>query len=533
MGVTQVGQADASRTPSVEPTGEAQPAAERTDSTAGGTPPGAAAEAQASAAAAATDAPRNPQVTGTAGEILAERYQLEEHINNDSAGRQVWRGIDIVLKRPVALVLRYPGGDEAGEMLSAAVTASRVVHANLIGVYDAIDEGGRAYVVREWVDGFSLRELVTAEGPFDPERATALAHNIASAVTALHASGMAHGNVHPGTVLVGTDGRVVLADARADVRTSADGDVRAIGGVLYYALTGQWPHAEAGPAALPDAIRDANNAVIAPRQVRAGVPTHLDDLTTDLLDAKVTLPTAAVLTAELARLDTTGDERSYGTLRFAEDIPEAPRQGPKKLVLGVGAVVTLAAIGMIIGAKALNGGSSQAGPTPPVVVISASPVTQLPKPLTLASDAIRLVDPNGNRSETRDIANVLDNKASTSWMTERYKQNLGTAYKPGMGLLLDLGAAKNLSDVQIELNSVGASIQLLGGTSDPGPNADATVLTRYTKIGEPLADYQGTTMHFPVDATATYRYLLVWITGLPQDGDRYRVGIQEIIVRVP
>ena len=53
----------------------------------------------------------------TVGEVLAERYQLEEHINDDSAGRQVWRGIDVVLRRPVAVVLRYPGGDSAAEML--------------------------------------------------------------------------------------------------------------------------------------------------------------------------------------------------------------------------------------------------------------------------------------------------------------------------------------------------------------------------------------------------------------------------------
>ncbi len=107
----------------------------------------------------------------TVGEILAERYELVEHINNDSAGRQVWRGVDVMLRRPVAVVLRYPGGDSATEMLQAAVAASRVIHPNLVGVYDAIDEGERAYVVREWVDGQSLREIV-AEGVLDPARAT-------------------------------------------------------------------------------------------------------------------------------------------------------------------------------------------------------------------------------------------------------------------------------------------------------------------------------------------------------------------------
>src|SRR4029453_4313206 len=166
----------------------------------------------------------------TVGEILAERYQLEEHVNNDSAGRQVWRGVDgilrrpvgvvlrppggghrrkgragrqgwrgvdVILRRPVAVVLRHPGGDSATEMLQAAVAASRVIHPNLVGVYDAIDEGARAYVVREWVEGQALRELVTTEGPLDPARATAIAHSIADALAAVHATRVIHGNGHP------------------------------------------------------------------------------------------------------------------------------------------------------------------------------------------------------------------------------------------------------------------------------------------------------------------------------------------------
>src|SRR6185437_160181 len=135
--------------------------------------------------------------------------------------------IDVILRRPVAVVMRYPGGSAAVEMLDAAVAASRVVHPHLVDVYDAIDEGARAYVVREWVDGHSLRELV-AEAPLEADRATTVAAAVASAVAA----------------------------------------------VLYCALTGHWPHAEAGATALPDAVRDPSGALAAPRQVRGGVPGH-------------------------------------------------------------------------------------------------------------------------------------------------------------------------------------------------------------------------------------------------------------------
>src|SRR4051794_28711682 len=244
----------------------------------------------------------------TVGEVLAERYQLEAHVNNDRAGRQVWRGIDVILRRPVAVVLRYPGGESATEMLQAAVDASRVIHPNLVGVYDAIDEGERAYVVREWVEGQALREVVTGEGPLEPGRATTIAHAIADALAAVHATGMVHGNVHPGTTLIADDGRVVLADARADSADSVEADVRAVGALLYYALTARWPHAEIGTSALPDGNRDGNGNLSSPRQTRAGVPAYLDDLTMDLLDKRVTAPEADALAAELARLDSVEDE---------------------------------------------------------------------------------------------------------------------------------------------------------------------------------------------------------------------------------
>jgi eukaryotic-like serine/threonine-protein kinase len=512
---------------------EGQPPAERDHR------PGDQAPAEPEVAAETElDSDRQPAPVRAAavGEVLAERYRLEEHINDDAAGRQVWRGVDIMLLRPIALVLRSPGGDAAEEMLAAAVTASRVIHPNLIGVYDAIDEVDRAYVVREWIEGVSLRQLVESEGGLDPDRAIGTARAVADAVSALHASGMAHGNIHPGTVLLADDGRVVLTDARAGAATN-DGDVRAIGGLLYYALTEQWPTKEAGPTAVPDAVRDEYGVLAAPRQVRAGIPTHIDDLVYDLLDAKVTLPSADVLAAELGRLDVGPEEHNYGPLRFTESLPEpVGRPAPRRLLYGVAAVVVLAVIGLTLSAKALTskdepggGGGPVAGSGPSA---STAPVVD-PVVYTLNGSQVTLFDPYGGKDETDGLANAVDGKKTTGWKTDHYNQNFGPGgIKAGMGLVIDLGAPKAVADVTVVLSHNGASVKLLGGTTPPDQNS----LTSFTQIGGALEEFNGSNMVFSTDDAAEVRYLVLWISGIPRDAEdaqnRYQIGVQEITVRV-
>jgi hypothetical protein len=482
------------------------------------------------------------------GEVLADRYQLEEHINDDSVGRQVWRGVDVILRRPVAVVLRYPGGDSAMEMLQAAVTASRVVHPNLVGVYDAIDEGERAYVVREWVEGAALREIV-ASGPLDAERATTIAHAVAAAVAAVHATGMAHGNVHPGTVLIDHDGRVVLADARADGSASADGDVRAVGGVLYFALTGHWPHAEAGRTALPDAVRDSTGTLASPRQSRAGVPDYLDALTTELLDAQLAPPTAETLAVELGRLDSAADERFFddsGPLRFTGgERPEPARSNGRKMAIGVAALAAVSLVALLILIPMLSGGGdgnpSEASGTKPAGIATGTPGPSdgggNPAPVSNKLDPakVRVVDPKGRDArEVRGEEKVSDGDVNTGWETDRYNANFKVGgYKEGMGILIDLGAEHHVSGVQVDFSSRGASAEMRTGTADPGESAAANqkIYREYTVVGEPVQDGPTRMAFGGFDADKTYRYLLLWISSMPQvDDGRYQIGIQEIVV---
>jgi hypothetical protein len=478
------------------------------------------------------------------GEVLAERYRLEKHIGDDTLGRQLWRGSDVILQRPVTVVLRYPGGDSAAEMLSAAVAASRIVHPHLIGVYDAIDEDDRAYVVREWVEGTSLREIVAEYGPLEPDKAIAIGHAIADAIAALHATGMAHGNVQPGTVLIGDDGRVVLADARADEAATVETDIRAIGAVLYCSLTGYWPHEEAGPATVPDGVRDANGILAAPHQVRPGVPDELDALTTDLLIQRHSLPTADMLAAELARLDNAEDHRALfadepldlDAFDSASGAPEAGRRTGRKMAMVIAALVVIAAAGTIAAARTLGG---KPGDSPRVTTSGAA----VPGPaasgeaarITLNGKQIRIVDPKGNGSERKDAEKIVDGDTGQkgTWRTDAYPQPNFGGIKDGMGVLIDLEKETAVTAVEIQLALTGANVELRGGSADPGATkeGDAALVAAFPRIGEPRTEAQNRVI-LAGEPGKKVRYLLIWFTKLSQESPgRFRISVQEITIR--
>jgi len=476
--------------------------------------------------------------TPAVGEVLAERYELQEHINDDAFGRQVWRGVDVILRRPVAVVMRYPGGEAAVEMLDAAVAASRVVHPHLVDVYDAIDEGNRAYVVREWVDGGSLREYV-AEAPLDADRATTVASSIASAVAAIHATGMAHGNIHPGTVLIGSDGRVVLSDPRADEATTPDADVRAIGAVLYCALTGHWPHAEAGASSLPDATRDESGALTPLRQVRGGVPSHLSDLATDLLDPSVAPPSADVLAADLGRLESDHEEAFFsvgGPLDFDQPsyagttvLPE-PRRSMRKLVIGVAVLLVLSVVGLLLTINALGGPKHPPGGTPTGANPTTGGATQpngRPAPVAIGATQVRVIDPQGDGTELKNAGNAVDGDMNSAWKSDHYigSADFG-AKKKGMGILIDLGAPKTVATVTVTFADRGETVELRTGNGLGSNEADP--VEALNRVGEPKADV-GNKVVFTVGGEPA-RYLLVWVTRLAPDKGQFIVQIQDIAV---
>lgn len=460
------------------------------------------------------------------GEVLAGRYRLEEALYADAAsGHALWRGTDNLLNRAVSIELRVPGGPAAEQMIAEAVAAGRIVHPSVIGVYDAVDEGPRAYVVREWVHGQTLYDTL-ANGPLHPARAASLVRNTADALAGIHATGHAHGNLTPSTVLIGNDDEVTLVDLHLGGPGQQPADIRALGGLLYAGLTGQWPDVlPPHRTGLPDATR-VDGRMCSPRQIRAGIPGYLDALTMDLLDPAVPPPTAADLAGELRRYDVADPALSA----LAVLAPEPATAGPRWTRLGVLLVGALVVIGVVVGVAVFGlpnfGGGGDADPSGKPS--ASAPSQQAAGPVKIAG-ATFIDGPGGDFAEDQNVRNAVDGNTATSWKTDQYKGAQLGKFKPGLGLILDLGGSKAVSSVTIAFDHPGATFELRAGTAQP--SSRPSDISPY-KVISPSQTATAASATVKLDKPVTTPYLVVWLTDTGENAKgKYQVAISEITVK--
>lgn len=487
------------------------------------------------------------------GDLLAERYRLEEHVGGANGHRQLWRGVDVLLHRSVAVVLRSPGGEDAAPTMTAAVAASRTHVDSMVDVYDAVDEGRFAYVVREWVNGSSLRGVLEQQ-PLESGHALELVASVADAVAALHDGGVTHADLQPGSILLSEDDRVMVTEPRNEPGNTQVEDVRALGATLYACLTGAWPRVvPAENTGLPDAATDEWGRVLDADKVVPGLPRRLVSLTADLLDHSQTPPSAAELAVELRGLAETGGAEpapaqatsvlgaiSLGR-RGAADA-STPPVGMKRLAVIAAVAAAVIFAGVVGSAIMFGGGDDPAGADDQIAGedTGADPTSEddteiaAPTEAEITADDIRVVDPpDGDRNQGEGVEAAFDGNASTGWSTNTYRNDPAFGnLKPGMGILIDLGEAQEVASVRVQMTSAGATVGLLAGDEDPGDSSegDQAIVDGFTELA-PAVEDADTNIEIQAGGQAT-RYIVVWVTELPPSSGGYKLTISDINVFV-
>jgi hypothetical protein len=452
------------------------------------------------------------------GDLLDGRYRLDER-RRTAGDKQFWRGTDEVLGRTVAIQL-IPGRTRADAKLltAAAGRAGGVADARWVRILDVgFTPSGRqvtVWVISEWVEGQTLTALLARE-PLRERVAIHLVASCAHAVAAAEASDAHHGALHPDEVLVPADGNPRLAGLEIhhalDPYADEYSDVRGLGAVLFAALTGRWPMI--GWQGLPPATRGDG---VHPRQLRRSVGRAADEVVARALDGGFT--GAASFARALDALPQT-------PLVAVVDENESPRRDrwrrvawwvlPPLLVTGIG--VASWAAGRDLGR--VPGEDQTTAPTfaqPHTHGAGTRLVWNIPPTVTS-------FDPEGNGVEDPGgVGLAVDDDPSTSWSTDIYHGNAQFgSLKDGVGLLIDLGRAKNVDTARLLMSAPGADIEIRAGADRPAEADDLPIVG--SREGSPAS------LTLRLTKAVTARYWLIWVTSLPQTsaGD-YSLSIAEV-----
>jgi len=241
---------------------------------------------------------------------LAGRYTLVRELGRGGMAT-VYLGTDVKLGRGVAIKLLAPatraylGSDR---FQREVLLAAQLSHPHIVPLFEADEADGLLFYVMEYVEGESLRQRLSHQGPLPVDDAVRIAAEVGDALQYAHENGVIHRDVKPENILlsrghalvsdfgiaklmeerastegpaltgagiaVGTAAYMSPEQASGDKRIDARSDVYSLAAVLYEMLAGEPPFT--GPSAQAITARVINDLPRPIRTVRPALPVHLE-----------------------------------------------------------------------------------------------------------------------------------------------------------------------------------------------------------------------------------------------------------------
>src|SRR4051794_131101 len=236
--------------------------------------------------------------------LIDNRYKVLTRLGSGGMA-DVYCAEDQQLGRKVALKLLHRRFAEDHEFLERfrreASSAAGLQHPNVVGVFDRGEWDGTSYIAMEYLEGRTLKAVITDEAPVDPIRSIDLVVQVLRAARFAHKRGIIHRDLKPHNVIVDPDGRAKVTDfgiARAGASDmtqtgsimgtaqylspeQAQGlavdersDLYSVGVVLYELLTGRVPFE--GDSAVSIALKQVAESPTPPRALNPAVPPELE-----------------------------------------------------------------------------------------------------------------------------------------------------------------------------------------------------------------------------------------------------------------
>lgn len=241
---------------------------------------------------------------------LSGRYETDEKLGTGGMSN-VYKATDRILERTVAvkILAEHLSDDErfVARFRREALAVAKLIHPNIVQVYDTGKDEGRHYIVMEYVEGRSGAQILQRHGPVEPEIAAEIGIQACAGLDYAHRRGIIHRDVKPGNLMivggpvgggemtvkltdfgiaraieqtritqvgsvVGTAAYLAPEQVRGEEATPAT-DVYALGVVLYQFLTGRLPYEGSSLAEL--AVRQQNEKPLPPGTYNSEVPETL------------------------------------------------------------------------------------------------------------------------------------------------------------------------------------------------------------------------------------------------------------------